>query len=184
MSSETRQNLLEAACRLVLEEGVARLTLAAVAQRANVSKGGLLYHFNTKERLVQAMLDFALRKFEQGVEAHVLTDHAPGAWLRGYVLVSFSAAGTDLAMYSAIGAALVASMGTDARMLDPYREHERVWQSRAQEDGIAPRVAALVRAAVDGVWLQAALGLDPRDERERLELVEGLLAMTRATAKR
>ena len=179
MESPTRQKLLEAACRLLLEEGVARLTLSAVAARAGVSKGGLLYHFGTKEALVLAMLDHALQRFEEGIEAYVEQDREPGGWLRGYVRVSFSPAGTDMAMYATIGAALVATMGTDVRMLEAFLRHEKIWQQRAEKDGVDPVRVASVRAAVDGVWLQAALGLDPRDVRERTALMDGLVALSR-----
>ena len=37
----------------IKEEGVVKLTLEAVAQRAGVSKGGLLYHYPSKEALIK-----------------------------------------------------------------------------------------------------------------------------------
>ncbi|MGH8132733.1 MAG: TetR/AcrR family transcriptional regulator, partial [Steroidobacteraceae bacterium] len=51
-----RERLLDAAERLVLEMGAAHLTLGAVAKFAGVSKGGLLYHFPSKDALLEAML--------------------------------------------------------------------------------------------------------------------------------
>jgi AcrR family transcriptional regulator len=47
-SSSTRENILRAANLVVVEEGVSRMTLEAVAREAGVSKGGLLYHFPSK----------------------------------------------------------------------------------------------------------------------------------------
>jgi len=49
--------ILTAAERVVLRDGVTCLTLEAVACEANLSKGGVLYHFATKEALIQAMLE-------------------------------------------------------------------------------------------------------------------------------
>src|SRR3712207_9422759 len=43
---------LEAAERVVARDGVARLSLDAVAGNADVSKGGLLYHFPNKDALI------------------------------------------------------------------------------------------------------------------------------------
>src|SRR5687767_14471935 len=47
--SPARERILEAAERVVGDVGAARMTLEGVAQAAGVSKGGLLYHFPTKE---------------------------------------------------------------------------------------------------------------------------------------
>ena len=51
----TRQQIIHAAFALIRREGVARLTIEAVAQEAGLSKGGVLYHFRSKEALIQAM---------------------------------------------------------------------------------------------------------------------------------
>ena len=48
-STATRDTILSAAANLVLRKGASRMTLEAVAREAGVSKGGLLYHFPSKE---------------------------------------------------------------------------------------------------------------------------------------
>src|SRR3954471_11173426 len=53
----TRERILDAAAELVSEVGSGRLTLDAVAERAGLSKGGLLYNFPTKEALLQGMVE-------------------------------------------------------------------------------------------------------------------------------
>ncbi|QRM35483.1 TetR/AcrR family transcriptional regulator [Microvirga sp. VF16] len=52
----SREKILDAAAELVSEMGSGRLTLDTVAERAGLSKGGLLYNFPTKEALLQAMV--------------------------------------------------------------------------------------------------------------------------------
>ncbi|WP_114948026.1 TetR/AcrR family transcriptional regulator [Microvirga calopogonii] len=52
----SREKILDAAAELVSEIGSGRLTLEAVAERAGLSKGGLLYNFPTKDALLQAMI--------------------------------------------------------------------------------------------------------------------------------
>ena len=54
--SNSREKILDAATHLVAEIGARRLTLDAVAQRAGVSKGGLLYNFPSKSALLQGMV--------------------------------------------------------------------------------------------------------------------------------
>jgi AcrR family transcriptional regulator len=52
----SREKILDAAAELVSEIGSGRLTLEAVAERAGLSKGGLLYNFPNKEALLQGMI--------------------------------------------------------------------------------------------------------------------------------
>lgn len=59
----TRDRLLDAFETLLVSSGSRAATLDAVAAEADVSKGGLLYHFHSKDDLVEAMLD---RLREQG----------------------------------------------------------------------------------------------------------------------
>lgn len=59
----TRDRLLDAFEELLVGGGSRAATLDAVAARAEVSKGGLLYHFPSKDSLVTGMLD---RLCEQG----------------------------------------------------------------------------------------------------------------------
>ena len=61
--SPARERILEAAERVVGDVGAARMTLEGVAQAAGVSKGGLLYHFPTKEALTEAMIERLVRGF-------------------------------------------------------------------------------------------------------------------------
>ena len=66
---------------LVDQHGAARLTLSAVAEEAGVSKGGLLYHFGTKEQLYAEVIRHRSKKIND--ERHALLDlvdtAAPGA---------------------------------------------------------------------------------------------------------
>jgi len=54
---QTRSRLLDAFEDLVIEHGERAATLAATADQAGVSKGGLLYHFGSKDALVQGLAD-------------------------------------------------------------------------------------------------------------------------------
>ena len=53
----TKEKLLDAFDTLLDEHGTAGATLDAVAAKAGVSKGGLLYHFGSKAELIKGSLD-------------------------------------------------------------------------------------------------------------------------------
>ncbi|TIP57248.1 MAG: helix-turn-helix transcriptional regulator, partial [Mesorhizobium sp.] len=52
--TNSRDRILAAAADVARESGPGSLSLDAVASRAGVSKGGLLYNFPTKAKLMQA----------------------------------------------------------------------------------------------------------------------------------
>lgn len=56
-SNVTKQKLLDAATDIIMNQGVHQLTLDEVAKTAGVSKGGLLYHYASKEALLTAMVE-------------------------------------------------------------------------------------------------------------------------------
>lgn len=68
-----RARLLEAAARLVAEDGVEHLTMDAVARAASVGKGTVFRHFGDRSRLLMALLDHA----EQAYQASFLTGPPP-----------------------------------------------------------------------------------------------------------
>lgn len=47
--------ILDAAEDLITAQGIAAFTFYAVVQRAGVSKGGLLYHFSSKDSLISGL---------------------------------------------------------------------------------------------------------------------------------
>jgi AcrR family transcriptional regulator len=49
---------------VILESGGRNFTLDAVAERAGISKGGLVYSFATKDELVRATLERELARFQ------------------------------------------------------------------------------------------------------------------------
>src|SRR5262249_40673117 len=88
-----RRGILDAAGRGAARQGVSALTLEAVAREAGVSKGGLLYHFGTKEALLQGLLAARLEAYERALAREVAADPAaPGRWTRALVRTTFAPA--------------------------------------------------------------------------------------------
>ncbi|MCO4318054.1 TetR/AcrR family transcriptional regulator [Phyllobacterium sp. 21LDTY02-6] len=53
-----QEKLFCAALCVALEQGFGHVTLASVARKAGISKGGLLHHFSTKGDLIAGMLKY------------------------------------------------------------------------------------------------------------------------------
>lgn len=56
-SNNAREQVLDAFERILIRSGERAATLDAVAAQAKVSKGGLLYHFGSKNALVQGLIE-------------------------------------------------------------------------------------------------------------------------------
>ncbi|TSB45872.1 TetR/AcrR family transcriptional regulator [Alkalicoccobacillus porphyridii] len=66
---EKKQLILKAAVDLVAKRGVTNFSVNNVIKEANISKGGFIYHFSSKEDLIKELqeytIDFSKRLIEQ-----------------------------------------------------------------------------------------------------------------------
>jgi AcrR family transcriptional regulator len=61
-SAATRQALLDATIRCLVEDGYANTTTARVSERAGLSRGAHLHHFQTRSALVAAAMEHLARR--------------------------------------------------------------------------------------------------------------------------
>ena len=62
-----KDRVLDAAEAVILASGGRNFTLDAVAERAGISKGGLVYSFATKDELIHAALEREVARFQEAV---------------------------------------------------------------------------------------------------------------------
>jgi AcrR family transcriptional regulator len=160
--ARTKDRLLDAAGAVVRRDGAQALTLDAVAEEAEVSKGGLLYHFKSKRELVEGMIERWMTEFQREI------DEVDAAFVRGYVKAS-APAGNELGML----AALIA----DPALLVAVRRRYGIWQDRVEREGRDPVDATVARLAADGLWLAELLGMGPPTGALRESVFERLLEL-------
>lgn len=112
-SNNKRHLILEAAFAVVAEQGANRLTIDAVAEESGFSKGGVLYHFATKNALLTGMLDYL-------VEANLgrISEHSDNISLSALI---DARKGTSEAEQRA-SLALLTAFAEDRALLDPIRD--------------------------------------------------------------
>jgi AcrR family transcriptional regulator len=187
-TSPTIDLILTAAERVVLRDGVTRLTLEAVAREARLSKGGVLYHFATKEALIQAMLERLIQYYEQEIAQQQQHDTEPGRWTRAYVrtkiapLLSYPGE-ADFPKSKAVSAGLIVAAATNPKLLEPLRERFRAWQQAIEGDGIGATRATIIRLAVDGLWLADLLGIWSPSGALRQQVLDDLIQLSRSTSQ-
>jgi AcrR family transcriptional regulator len=166
--------LLEAAARVVRRDGTDGFTLDAVAAEAGVSKGGLLYHFETKEALVRTLVERLVSSFDERLERERAKDRGPGSFTRAYARASIA---LEASADDGTASALVAATALAPSLLDPLRERYKRWSRALANDGIDPTRALLVRLAVDGLWFSDLLGFEPPGPRARKRLLDQLVLL-------
>jgi AcrR family transcriptional regulator len=174
-SSTTRETILQAACRVVIEGGSSHLTLETVARQAGVSKGGLLYHFPSKEALVRGMIEHLNASFNARIHQAYAHDEGParGRWLRAFVRATFSSDQID------VSAGLLAAVALNPELLASNRANYQAWQQKFEADGLDSAQATIIRLAADGLWFNELLGLAPLQQPLRSSVFNALIEMTK-----
>jgi len=172
--SNSKEILLDAAEGIVLESGARHLTLDAVAARAGVSKGGLLYHFPTKEALLKGMLE-RLRKNMDEIRKRKSKElkEGPGREIKAFIL---SSADRD-PQKDQVGSALLAAVAHDPKLLQPAREDFRRRLNEFRRSGLNLKRVAVIIFAIYGLVFSELLSLSPLSIKERNDLIEELLRL-------
>ncbi|MBZ2187370.1 MAG: TetR/AcrR family transcriptional regulator [Bryobacter sp.] len=147
-----KKQLLEAAIHVAAQGGIEALTIESLAAAAGVTKGGVQYHFRSKDVLYEELLDYALRLFDLALEEKAPPGSKPGTWLHAYVDLSLGST-TD---YDKAVATLLAGIPVNDERAGPYRRFAARWKERANADGRDAATNTIVRLAADSVWMERA----------------------------
>jgi AcrR family transcriptional regulator len=180
--SLTHSTLLRAAAQVILDKGVEALTLDAVAHQAGVSKGGLLYHFPSKNALVVGLGEQLIQDFEAALQAEFDQDDAPGTpgqWVRAYIRSTLRMSKQSLALIARLTSLIVEMPPELLKFAEAYEQRCR---QRLETDGLDPTQATIIQLAIDGLWFSEVFQLGAPDEPRRAQVVERLLAMTRVSS--
>ncbi|MFJ5486377.1 TetR/AcrR family transcriptional regulator [Hansschlegelia beijingensis] len=149
-----RRALLDETANIAARDGLAAVTIDAVAKAAGVTKGGLFHHFPSKQALLAGVFSEMLMSFDERIDARMAKDPEPvGRFTRAYVEGVFD----DLAMASSSPwAALAVALMSDADVRKMWSEwfSERIARHAAKES----LDQTIVRLAADGAWYACVLG--------------------------
>ena len=164
--TDTKEKLLDAFETLLDESGISGATLDAVAAKAGVSKGGLLYHFGSKAELVKGSLERLGRLVEEDVESM----KAAGDRLHDYYLETSAEIGTPLDR-SLIAASCLAQENEEAKTA--LRTTREAWFDVLNEHLGDADLAMTIQLIGDGMYFNQNFGLS---QDEALEHVKNVLA--------
>ena len=174
MGRATRKvEILHAASKIVTERGIFNLTLEATALEAGISKGGLLYHFPSKEALVKGMVQHLAENYREKIANTVEeSTEEKGQWTKAYVEVTFNNTYKNKDMH----AGLLAAKAVSGELLEPIQDLYTKWQDEIENDGIDPVKATIIRLATDGIWLSELFDINQIGEEKKAAIYRKLKA--------
>jgi AcrR family transcriptional regulator len=172
--SSAKETLLDAAAEIVSTQGVHELTLEGVAALAGVTKGGLIYHYKTKDELLAALIQRMIEELERRNEAH-----SAG---RGDTTRSLLTAMVDETLEmppqeKQLLANLLAAASTHAHLLGPVQAlNERIYGGLAKS-GPHAGLAVTIALALDGLLFFELLNLHRFSKRQRDAIRKAMLTL-------
>jgi AcrR family transcriptional regulator len=157
----TREQIIEAAERVVTALGSSGLSFDAVAREAGVSKGAVLHYFGTKQALIAAMVERLVDRLAPQSGAR---SASPGLSDVGALIHRSQQAdgAKDVA-----ASALLAAVTQDLSALKPIRAANREHLDWLGATPIGSFAAQLLHFALDGLWISEVLGISPLSAKER-----------------
>jgi AcrR family transcriptional regulator len=152
---KVRAALIDATVAMIAEQGLARVTVDAVAKAAGVTKGGLFHHFPSKQALIDGVLDMMMDDADAKLDRLMAADPDPqGRFTRALLTGLLS---EDIEDEGAPSRTLCLSMLADPSLQQRWAGWVagRVERHAATDDN--PR-CAIVRLATDGLWLLSVFG--------------------------
>lgn len=143
-----RQRILSAATEIVKEQGTSHMSLEAVAARAGVSKGGLLYHFPSKAKLLEAMVEAHVRGMRQTIMAAAAADEMPtNSCARAYI----EAFRNECCENEPPPSGILAAIAENPEFIDPIRHFHKEIVDCFREQCTDPRPALAAFLAIEGM---------------------------------
>lgn len=177
-STHTRVKILEVAAQIASQQGATRITLDAVSAEAGISKGGLLYHFASKEALVEGLVSYCIEQFDERMRRALAAVPIPSGrdWLRAYITTVFDTPPDEAKLTTG----LMAAVAINPALLGPMQRRYQDWQQQIEASGIDPTVATMIRLTLDGLWVNDLLQLGQLEATQRATLQAYLLAQVEA----
>ena len=173
MRTSKRDTILKAALSVVETDGVTALTYESVAAASGLTKGGLLYHFPSKDAMMLALHEHQAQHWDEEM-IHALgkdpDEASQDERLAAYARVSArGATGAELL--------LMLEASTDSEISKPWKRVITRWvPDPASIDPTDPRALQKMVAylAADGLWLSESVGAIPLPHQLRAALAEHL----------
>src|SRR5699024_244509 len=155
------------AARIVNDEGIQKLTMSYLAENAELTKGGVLYHLDSKEDILLNMNKKVIQERDDSIDKHIRKLSGPYRYSRSYDLATHDYLNDS---ENILFPAVYISSHEDSSSKALWKETYNLWdQSFRNDQGDEDKIFEL-RMICDGIWftLTYKIGAFYKDKMERI----------------
>jgi AcrR family transcriptional regulator len=176
----TRTRILDATEKVLLRDGLGRLSIDAVLAEAELSKGGFFHHFPSREALLAAVLERLSGQVAASIASALATGKpGRGSAQRAQIAFAFELPPRERQRNQALVLALLEAAQHSRAVAARAGRVTQEAVAAAVEDGLDEGDALLLQLALDGYWLGEAVGTLTLGARQRAALEAALVRLTR-----
>lgn len=144
-----KEELLIQTAKIIEDEGIQAFTIDYLAQKCELTKGGVLYHFKNKSNLLIKMNEMIIEQFESVLENFKKDLSGSYLFTRAYAKATiYYLENREQAFLPAL---LMTSLEDDA-CLKLWKETTKKWDDLFENDGKNKRAILNTRLISDGIW--------------------------------
>lgn len=170
--ANARERILAAAMEVAATSGAVHLSLDAIARKAGISKGGLLYHFPKKDDLMRALVEHHLAGIEEATRRAAAGPGAPNAVAAAFVGAYLA----NLADCPQKPSGVFAALAENPHLLEPVRACQHRIADRIRTTAADPALSLMAFLVVEGLKTLDLFETDPLTLKEREAVLRTLLA--------
>ena len=167
MTAVTKDKICEAAIRIASRDGLLAMTLENVARETGITKGGVMYHFPSKDELIRGVLEYFSQQCETMLMRRVIDDPEPRMrWARCMLDCLFPQSpaeskpnDVDADVLARFFVATLAGAVTSPGAMQPLRDLAIRMRNRCLSDPRDGMEQLLVWLTIDGLLLWQFMGL-------------------------
>ena len=172
--SDTRVRIMHAAEALATERGPGNLSIEAVAERAGISKGGVLYHFRTKDELLSALVGSHIERSRLTVEQHMARSAGRS---NNFAEALLDAYREEKSCSTPPPSGILAAITAHPDLLDPLRVHHHETLSRLRQDSGDSDLATIAFLAIEGMKAMKLFGFDIIDTQQEEAILRRMASL-------
>jgi AcrR family transcriptional regulator len=161
-----RQQIIEAAARLMVQKGIDQTSLSDIAHEAGMSKGSLYYYYATKDDLIFDITDAHINQISENLFSIIEARKGSADW-KDVLKILFErimAAETRGRLHLYL---IQQALNGNEFMMERFRKKYGEWNVMIRDgfekikpgDGDYANLSLLIVAALDGFLIQSLLGL-------------------------
>jgi len=167
-----RLRIMEAAMEVAAESGALHVSLEAVARKAGISKGGLLYHFPKKSDLMRALVEHHLAGLDEATRKAAGNPSTPNGVARALIDVYLAKVQTYCQAPRPTG--VFAALAENPDLMEPVRACQTRIVERIRSSAADPALSLVAFLVVEGLKALDLFEADPLTVDERQAVLDAL----------